>query len=289
MSDFKNPFSGLTRREYNITNLKKVLDTFPTSLQTRQLTSNELLERLEDVIQDRNIRIDELLAQLANRSAVSSDINDINDQLGNLTDSLDLENFVEETTEDTEREARIQALKGEGYVQLGNTPLYILVDTNPSEQYEFYMDHTDENGAGINPGDLKSPRAVKFANVSKTDSVWFMKEERWTTDEDGFASPTRFGRTDASWKGVTNVFKFTDFKNAHTTAYEIKPDSNASTTVELHYTSKDAYKNAGLKRDGATNTWFGFMDIFAKVGSSSNVYEEKATDVGKMKLYRDRT
>lgn len=288
MSNFENPFTGLTRREYNITNLKKVLDVFPSSLQVKQLTSNQLLERLEDMIEDRDIRIEELLARLADRNAIGSDIDSINDQLNSLSDNLDLEQFVNEAAEDTELEARIESLKGQGYVQIGDTPLYVLVEDSPRENIEFNMNHTREKD-GFPASDLKSPSGIKFANVSKDEDVWFMKHENWTSDLDGFYNDRRFKPNRTDNFGPTNVFRFKNYTNAHKRAYKIPKDSDASTPVTLYYDSKGDYKDAGLKRRGETNEWAGNMLIKAKVGDDNVTNVIDGTDVGRMRLWRDRT
>jgi len=277
MSDFLNPFSQLKIREYNITNLKKILNIFPTQLKVEELTSNQLLDKLRSIIKDRDITIEELLAQLANRQNASDQLTGINDKLSGLADDLNLGEIVQQTSKDSAQQARIQSLLSQGYVQIGNTPLYVLVESSPTSNIKFNINHTDEN-AGFPESDLKSPSSLKFVNVSKTNDVWFMKFEDWKSNLDGISIPN----------DPTNAFRLVQFTDAHKRAYKIPKDSDVSTSVRLYYKSKGDYKDAGLKRSGETNEWSGFMKIRAKIDNSDGIHDIKGTDIGNMRLYRDR-
>lgn len=282
--DFKNPFSNLIRREYNITNLKKILDVFPTSLKVKQLTSTQLLNQLRSLIVDKDITIEELLARLENREGASNDLNGINDTISQLATELNLDTVVNDAITNTADQARINSLLSRGYIQISDLPLYVKVNKDPTSSDEFYIDHTDEN-AGFPESDLKQPNSVSFVNVSKKDDIWIKKVERWTSDLDGFYEPNRFDRNNF---GPTNAFRFTEFTDLHTRAYKISKDSDVLSPVTLYYKSKDDYKQAGLKRSGETNEWFGFMDIKAKLNSSDNIDSVKGVSIGNMRLYRDR-
>lgn len=277
MSNFENPFSNLVRREYNITNLKKILDTFPTSLDVKELTSNELLELLRERIQDKDIRIEELLAQLINNQTTATNLSNINDTVKQLRDELQLGDAIEDSLQQTADQARINSLLQRGYIQISDTPLYVKVNKGLTISDDFYIDHTDEN-AGFPESDMKAPNSISFVNVSETEDVWVKKVERWTSNLDGIPIPSV----------PTNAWKFNDYTDIHLRAYKISADSETTTPVSLYYKSKDDYKFAGLRRDNETNEWFGFMDLKVQIGSDDNIDNVSGVPIGNLRLYRDR-
>lgn len=292
MSEFKNPFSDLLRREYNITNIKKILETFPTSLDVKQLTSTQLLERLRELVDEKNARIEELLARLQNQGETQQGLSDIDDEITKLRDSLQIGDKVSDSLDETVRQARINSLLQRGYVRIRETPLYVAVNKDLTRSDSFYIRHTDEN-AGFPESDLKAPDTVSFVNISETEDVWIKKEEEWQRDIDGFFTGVWDGeplpeRFTANGFGPTNAFYFRLFPDLHTTAYKIPADSEILSPMSLYYRAKDDYKEAGLKRRGDTNEWYGFMNIKVKVGTASGIDNIPNISIGNMRLYRDK-
>lgn len=270
-----NPFKPIVETKYNINNIKKVYDIFPSSLRRAQLSSSELVELLRSQVFDRDVTIDELRRQLAELSTFNETT--LDEQLANLGfDSIGdlLNQFLEGGTENAEE----AALLAQGYKRISDTKLYVLVDKNAQSTYTFNINHTDEN-AGFFPSDIKSPLGIEFKNIGDVP-VYFVKQENWTSNDDKKRLPG----------SSVNAFKFTEYPLSNR-VFSIQPKETKTTRVELYYKSKDAYTNAGLSREDSTNTWYGEMLIYGTNQETTNsgiVKSQIPTSIGNMRLYRDK-
>lgn len=271
-----NPFKPIVETKYNINNIKKVYDIFPSSLRRAQLSSSELVELLRSQVFDRDVTIDELRRQLAELSTFNETT--LDEQLANLGfDSISdlLNQFLEGGTEDAEE----AALLAEGYKRISDTKLYVFVDKNPQSTYMFNINHTDEN-AGFPSSDIKSPLNIEFKNIGDVP-VYFVKQENWTSNDANKSLPG----------SSVNAFKFIQYPEANK-VFSIQPKEIKTTRIELNYKSKDSYKNAGLTRDkNKTNTWYGEMLIYGTNQETTNsgiVKSQIPTSIGNMRLYRDK-
>lgn len=283
-----NPFKPIVETKYNINNIKKVYDIFPSSLRRAQLSSSELVELLRSQVFDRDITIEELRRQLAELSDFSNTT--LDEQLANLGfDSISdlLNQFLEGGTEDAEEAALI----AQGYKRISDTKLYVLVDDNAQSTYEFNINHTDENGKGIREADIKSPITLTFKNIGDT-TVFFTKREAWLTDDDGFSKSNgndALSRFDGNPFAYTNAFKFSEFTLLHERVAAIQPQETKTSQISLGYLSKNQYKEAGLKR-GKANTWYGEMRLYASNDPAAtllNLRNTNPTIIGRMRLFRD--
>lgn len=281
------PFQ-LIQNIYDVVNLKKIYNIFPTSLRVTQLTSNQLLDLLQNRVDAQDEEIQRLLALLRESSNQQIDLSDLQSLLSGLESTVDVQirdllTGATQSTENTALQATISAKLAEGFRQVGNSLLFYKVDKNLTVDYDFNINHTDENGAGFRESDLDSPRSVTFENIGE-ETLYFVKEEKWTHNDDNISIP-RFN---------TNAFKFALYPNLNSTPLEIQAKQVLSTNVNLQYNSKDEYDSIGLKRNGATNSWYGQMYIHTSPNSNgtfSGILQNPSRQsslIGTMKLYRDR-
>lgn len=280
------PFGTMIKPSYNINQIKKVYDIFPSSLRRAQLSSNELVEFLRSQIFDKDVTIDELRRQLAEISDFSEST------LDNQLAALGFDNvndLIQSLGFDFESGTNAAELQAKGYVQVGSTDLWILVDSNPTQKYPFELSHKDENGSEpFGAQDIISPTSVTFKNIGDVP-LYFVKQEYWTGSEDPFGVIAE--RFDGNPYAPTNAFKFKSFPNSHNSSYSIQPKSEIRTTIELGYRYREDYKDAGLRRSGKTNTWTGDMRIYAsKTGGGVSSLKRTGSEafIGNMKIYRDR-
>jgi len=289
-----NPFKPITENIYDINNIKKVYDIFPSSLRRAQLSSNELVEFLRSQLFDRDITIEELQRQLAQIADFSG--TRLDEELANLGFD-DISSLIDSLLSSEQQAARRTQLEAQGYVKIADTELYVLVDTAPSDIYEFNINHTDEN-AGFFESDIKSPFSIEFKNIGE-DRIYFIKQETWLNDDDGYLagnrSPSytgkRFGVNTNDGFMFTNAYKFDEFPLLDALLSSIGAGETKSTRISLNYKSEDAYTNAGLSRDSQTNTWYGEMQILASTSTTATTADLRElipTSIGKMRLFRDK-
>ena len=280
-----NPFKNyLFSPSYDTINIKKVYDVFPRLLRVKQLTSEELLEELRRQVQQKDIRIEELLRLLQ--------------QLSDQTDTLQLQNLISELgntldsnlagilgsltgqSSDIALQQRIDSLKSSGYIQIQETLLFVKVDYDLGNSFPFNINHSDENGRGFPESDLQTPYSVDIINISKEKDYYFTKLENWQSNSDKNDIPSI----------PTNAFNFSNFINLNTSSFRVAKDSSISSPIKLGYNSKDDYDSAELTRNNQTNTWFGEMKIYASETnlSTSQVRTSVGTSIGRMRLYRDK-
>jgi len=246
------PFK-LEEPDYSITNIKKVFETFPSSLRTKQLTSLELLDFLENEIGDRDEQIQELLRLLEQLVNEGTGLGNVSGQLANFATNLEgtLNSLITDTLNETETDAEAAALRGQEYKQAGRN-LFIKVETDLNidsrfQGYDFAHNNNDEQG-GSGSRITINPSKVLFRNTG-TSNITVQKLEDYQEPPTSVESGDKFNRsyTRYSDPSIVNTFKhdgFNSFGGQHT--FEIPAGEEISVNVAGEK-AKSIVGNFGLR------------------------------------------
>jgi hypothetical protein len=173
------PFQ-LIQNIYDVVNLKKIYNIFPTSLRVTQLTSNQLLDFLQGRVDEQNEEIQRLLALLRESTNQQLDLSALQNLLDGLDSTIggeiaDLLSGAGATAEDSALQAQITAKISQGYKRFGDSLVFIKTNTIPVPPnrsefsgYEFGGNQFDVNGDSIR-GDHVNPTTISLSNLSDTD------------------------------------------------------------------------------------------------------------------------
>lgn len=292
-----NPFANrLVIPEYDTVNIKKIYDVFPRLLRVKQLTSDQLLEELRRQLQQRDVRIEELLNLLDRLRNQTTSFDDLQDLIQQLSGTLgtDLEAILQgllTSVGDAQKQSKVDSLLNRGFIRIGESDLFVKVNSTDDRSRVFYLRSDNEkNGGDLNLVSPTSP--VTFANASDENRVYFFKREFWNYTSEKYENIEN--RFDGDPFPPTNIFVFQRYKDLYRRTFSIAPGEEVTTSIIEPYfdkSAKSAFKDAGLKRDdsGGEATWKGSMYIYASSTDQSIQALLSSGDyasIGDITLYR---
>lgn len=268
-----NPFRNrLVIPEYNTVNIKKIYDVFPRLLRVKQLTSEQLLEELRRQLQQRDVRIEELLSLLDRLRDQTSSFEELQDLIQQLSGTLgtDLDGILQgllTTAGDAQKQSRVDSLLNRGFIRIGNSDLFVKVNSSDDKGRVFYLrSDNEQNDRRLNLVSPTSP--VTFSNASDENRIYFFKREFWNYTTENYSNiETRF---DGDPFSPTNIFVFQKYRDLYKRPFSIAPGEEVTTSVTQPQ-SDISFEEAGLKRDDSRGeaTWKGSMYIYASSNDQS--------------------
>lgn len=161
---------------YDLGNIKKIYDVFPRLLRVKQLTSQELLEELQKQLQQKDVRIEELLGLINSFGDRDESLSQLQDLINNLEGTLD--SGLGDLVSDLTNQSELQTLQAQGYRRIGNTSAFIRVDEGVGSTkipgYTFVQNNFNE---GRGDGRTESPLRVYFKNIGEQQVTVQIKEQ----------------------------------------------------------------------------------------------------------------